>query len=40
MISIELAKKLILTQFSEYADLNVTDIEEQGHDNRTYRNWR
>ncbi len=37
MISIELAKKLILTQFSEYADLNVTDIEEQGHDNRTYR---
>ena len=37
MITIELAKKLISTQFSEYADLNVTEIEEQGHDNRTYR---
>lgn len=33
----ELAKKLIVTQFPEYADLNITDVEQQGHDNRTYR---
>lgn len=35
--SLELAKKLIATQFPEYVDLNVTEIEQQGHDNRTYR---
>ena len=36
-ITLELAKKLIATQFSEYADLTVTEVEQQGHDNRTYR---
>lgn len=36
-IDTKLAKKLIITQFPEYADLNVTDVEHQGHDNRTYR---
>ncbi|MFK8040670.1 MAG: aminoglycoside phosphotransferase family protein [Rickettsiaceae bacterium] len=35
-ISIELAKKLIATQFPEYRGLTVTGVEEQGHDNRTY----
>ena len=37
MITIELAKKLIATGFPEYADLTVTEVEQQGHDNRTYR---
>lgn len=37
MITVALAKKLITTQFPEYADLNVIDVEQQGHDNRTYR---
>ncbi|MDA0910789.1 MAG: aminoglycoside phosphotransferase family protein [Proteobacteria bacterium] len=37
MITLELAKKLIATQFPEYAHLNVTEVELQGHDNRTYR---
>lgn len=32
-----LAKKLITTQFSEYAHLTVREVEQQGHDNRTYR---
>lgn len=36
-ISIELAKKLIATQFPHYADLTVSEVEKQGHDNRTYR---
>lgn len=36
-ITPELAKKLIATQFPEYAGLKVTEIEQQGHDNRTYR---
>lgn len=37
MITIELAKKLISTQFPEYTGLTVTEVEQQGHDNRTYR---
>ena len=37
VITIELAKKLIATQFPEYTNLPVDEIEEQGHDNRTYR---
>ncbi|HCU06306.1 MAG TPA: acetyltransferase [Holosporales bacterium] len=37
MISIELAKKLIDHQFPEYADLPITSVEQQGHDNHTYR---
>ena len=36
-ITSELAKKRIATQFLEYAGLKVTEIEQQGHDNRTYR---
>ncbi len=32
-----LARKLIAKQFPEYADLPITDVEKQGHDNRTYR---
>lgn len=36
-ITLELATKLIVTQFPEYAELNVTEVELQGHDNRTYR---
>lgn len=36
-ITPDLAKKLIATQFPEYAGLNVTEVEQQGHDNRTYR---
>lgn len=37
MPSLELAKKLIAIQFPEYAGLTVTEVEQQGHDNRTYR---
>ena len=33
----ELTKKLIATQFPEYAGLNITEVDQQGHDNRTYR---
>ena len=36
-ITLELAKKLIATQFPEYAGLTVTEVEQQGHNNRTYR---
>ena len=32
-----LAHNLISQQFPEYADLPITDVEKQGHDNRTYR---
>lgn len=32
-----LAYKLIIEQFPEYAHLPITDVEKQGHDNRTYR---
>ena len=32
-----LAHNLIAEQFPEYADLPITDVEKQGHDNRTYR---
>lgn len=37
VITLELAKKLIDTQFPEYADLDLVEVEKQGHDNRTYR---
>lgn len=37
MISIELAKKLIVNQFPEYAELPIRSVEKQGHYNRTYR---
>jgi aminoglycoside phosphotransferase (APT) family kinase protein len=35
--TLDLARKLIAEQFPEYADLPITDVEKQGHDNRTYR---
>lgn len=37
ILSPDLARKLIAEQFPEYADLPITDVEKQGHDNRTYR---
>jgi aminoglycoside phosphotransferase (APT) family kinase protein len=33
----DLARKLIAAQFPEYSNLPITDVEKQGHDNRTYR---
>lgn len=36
-ITLELAKRLIVSQFPEYADLNLIEVEQQGHDNKTYR---
>jgi aminoglycoside phosphotransferase (APT) family kinase protein len=33
----DLARKLIAEQFPEFSDLPITDVEKQGHDNRTYR---
>ena len=36
-ITKDLAAKLISQQFPEYANLDVSDTEKQGHDNRTYR---
>lgn len=36
-ITLELAKKIIAAQFPEYTDLAVTEVAQQGHDNRTYR---
>jgi len=35
--TLDLAHKLILEQFPEYSNLPITDVEKQGHDNRTYR---
>lgn len=35
--SLDLACKLIAEQCPEYAHLPITDVEKQGHDNRTYR---
>lgn len=37
MITLDLAKKLIATQFPEFSHLAVKEVEQQGHDNRTYR---
>lgn len=37
MPTLDLARKLIAEQFPEYASLPITDVEKQGHDNRTYR---
>ena len=36
-ITPDLARKLIAEQFPEYSHLQITDVEKQGHDNRTYR---
>lgn len=33
----DLAYKLIAEQFPEFSNLPITDVEKQGHDNRTYR---
>ncbi|QQR53698.1 aminoglycoside phosphotransferase family protein [bacterium] len=35
--TVELARKLILKQFPEFSHLPVSNIEKQGHDNRTFR---
>lgn len=35
--TLDLASKLIAEQFPEYSHLPITDVEKQGHDNRTYR---
>lgn len=35
--TLDLARKLIAEQFPEYSNLQITDIEQQGHDNRTFR---
>lgn len=32
-----LARKLILEQFPEFSHLSISEVEKQGHDNRTYR---
>ena len=37
MPTLDLACKLIEEQFPEYSHLQITDVEKQGHDNRTYR---
>jgi aminoglycoside phosphotransferase (APT) family kinase protein len=37
MPTLHLAHKLIVEQFPEYSHLQITDVEKQGHDNRTYR---
>ncbi|MCX7114309.1 MAG: aminoglycoside phosphotransferase family protein [Gammaproteobacteria bacterium] len=36
-ITADLAHQLIAEQFPEYAHLPITSVEQQGHDNRTYR---
>ena len=36
-ITPQLAKKLIANQFPEYGHLPITEVTQQGHDNRTYR---
>lgn len=35
--SVNLAHKLVMEQFPEYSHLPITEVEKQGHDNRTYR---
>lgn len=35
--TVELAHQLITEQFPEYAHLPISEVEKQGHDNRTYR---
>lgn len=37
IITSELVQKLITAHFPEYAYLSISEIEKQGHDNRTYR---
>jgi aminoglycoside phosphotransferase (APT) family kinase protein len=37
MPTLDLARNLIAEQFPEFSDLPITDVEKQGHDNRTYR---
>ena len=37
MPTVDLARKLIAQQFSEYVHLPIINVEKQGHDNRTYR---
>ncbi|MBP9726759.1 MAG: aminoglycoside phosphotransferase family protein [Gammaproteobacteria bacterium] len=35
--TLDIAYKLISQQFPEYGHLSITEVEKQGHDNRTYR---
>ncbi len=35
--TLDIAYKLICQQFPEYSHLSITEVEKQGHDNRTYR---
>jgi aminoglycoside phosphotransferase (APT) family kinase protein len=37
MPTLDLARNLIAEQCPEYSNLPITDVEKQGHDNRTYR---
>ena len=37
ILNADLAHKLIAEQFPEYSHLHITDVDKQGHDNRTYR---
>jgi aminoglycoside phosphotransferase (APT) family kinase protein len=37
VITHDLVRKLIATQFPKYKALLITEVEQQGHDNRTYR---
>jgi aminoglycoside phosphotransferase (APT) family kinase protein len=37
MPTLDLTRNLIAEQFPEFSDLPITDVEKQGHDNRTYR---
>ena len=36
-VTLELARKLIEIQFPEYSHLPISEVEKQGHDNRSYR---
>ena len=37
LINVDFVKKLIYEQFPEYSHLSINPVEQQGHDNRTFR---
>ena len=37
LINVDFVKKLIIEQFPEYSHLSINPVEQQGHDNRTFR---
>ena len=37
MPTLDLTRKLISRHFAEFSDLPITNVEKQGHDNRTYK---